>query len=112
MAELSVEIMVKALDALVLRSAATAENIANIGARGYRPGRVQFENALAAAAERGLEPVRAFKAEIVREDPGEPGSNLGAELITTTGTAGRFGAIAEVMSRQFQLHTLAVSRSR
>ncbi|MFA5503372.1 MAG: hypothetical protein WDA35_03205 [Bacilli bacterium] len=113
MDQLSAAIMVKALDGLSARAAATSQNIANAQTAGYRPARVSFEAALAAAASRGPGAVEAVQPE-VRYDPAaeSAGVRLDQELATAASTALRYGAIVEMLGRQLQLQSLAATGGR
>lgn len=103
----------KALDGLVMRQTATAENIANLGTAGYRPVRVDFEAALAAAANQGPEAINSLQPRIMREQPiGGEGLRLGLELATGSTTAVRYAALVEVLNRQLQIRALAAQGSR
>ncbi len=107
---LSASLMIKALDGLTARSVATAENIANAGTPGYRPVRVSFETALAAAALRGPDAVRNVQPTLSREDASGQGLRLDLEMSAASGTAGRYAALIEVLGRQLRIEALAVSR--
>lgn len=113
MNELSAAIMVKALDGLSARAAATSQNIANAQTPGYRPARISFEAALTAAATLGPEAVGAVQPEIRFDAAGaSAGVRLDQELATAASTALRYGAIVEMLSRQLQLQSLAVTGGR
>jgi flagellar basal-body rod protein FlgB len=106
-------VLIKALDGLAMRSVASAENIANASTPGYRPLRVTFEEALAAAAARGPDAVRAVQPQMVRsEDPLQAGMRLDLELVDAAGTAGRYAALVDVLSRQLQLRSMAATGGR
>ena len=113
MDSLSSIMVVKALDGLSTRAVATAENIANASTPGYRPLRVTFEQALKAAASSGPDAIRALTPEISRETGGAPTElRVDLELVEATATAGRYGALIDLLGRQMQLHSLAVSGGR
>ncbi len=97
-------ILNKALDGLSLRSAATAQNIANVNSPGYRPVRVSFESELAAAAAKGEESVRSMPLKITEFDAGAKASlRLDLELDDQSETAMRYGALVDVLARELQL---------
>lgn len=107
MAEITSALIVKALDGLSARQVATAENIANAGSPGFRALRVTFEAALAAA--RGNEAsIRAVqpRTEVV---PGADPVRIDLELATAQATAGRYGTLTELLNRQMQLESLAIT---
>jgi flagellar basal-body rod protein FlgB len=111
---LSAAVMIKALDSLTARQAATAENIANAGTDGYRPLKVSFEDELRAAAGRGVADVRAVHPH-VELDPSASeadGMRLDLQLLTAASTAGRYGALAELLNRELQIDAMAVSEIR
>jgi flagellar basal-body rod protein FlgB len=103
-------LLIKALDGLSVRSAATAQNIANANTPDYRPLRVSFERALADAAARG-EPVETVKPQVESIPVGARDGELriDLELATAAATAGRYNALIEMLDRQLQLHALAVA---
>lgn len=104
-------LMIKALDGLSVRTTVTAENIANAGTPGYRPLRVSFEDALAAAAAKGREAVEAVspKVERIRDQGLGTDLRLDLELATAASTAGRYAALIEILGRQLQLQSLATT---
>ncbi len=111
----SIELTIKALDGLNTRAEVTAQNIANAGTPSYRPMRVTFEDALAAAAARGGDAIRTVEpriepAEIPRV--GDPGLRLDLELATASSTALRYSAILDVLGRQLQTQDLAITGNR
>jgi flagellar basal-body rod protein FlgB len=102
----------KALDGLSVRAAATAENIANAGSADFRPVRVRFEEALAAAAKQGRQAVNGVQP-VVETDPTVPaGVRLDLELATASETALRYSALTDLLGRQLQMHSIAVTGSR
>ena len=108
-------LILKSLDGLSARSAATAQNIANSGTQGYRPLRVTFEDALRVAARTDLSTLNQVqpKLELAPNLQGQgPGMRLDLELATAAQTAGRYGALIEVLSRQLQLDSTAISGGR
>jgi flagellar basal-body rod protein FlgB len=108
MAEITSGLIVKALDGLTARSIATAENIANAGSPGFRPLRVSFEQALAAAAPRGAAAIRAVRPQIEGAPAGEP-LRVDLELATASSTALRYAALTELLSRQMQIEAIAIT---
>lgn len=109
----SAELMVKALDALQARAAVTAENIANAGTPRYRPLRLDFEQALKAAAAQGPDAIRAFQPSVTRVPDDHLGSTLRVdlELATASTTALRYAALVDVLNREMQLNLLAIKGS-
>jgi flagellar basal-body rod protein FlgB len=99
---------IKALDCLAAREVATAENIANAGTPNYRPLRVTFEDALKAAAMQGDDAVKRVMPEI-EQAPANTELRTDLEMATATGTAGRYEALLETLSRQIQLQELAIT---
>lgn len=107
MDDVSSALLIKALDGLTLRSIATAQNVANAGTRGYRPVRVTFEQALAAAAPKGAEAVAQVTPRI--ETMAEADAlRLDLELATASSTSHRYAALAELLNRELQLRAIAI----
>jgi flagellar basal-body rod protein FlgB len=104
-------LIVKALDGLSARSVATAQNIANAGTPNYRPIRVSFEQALANAA--GVD--NAAVAKVTPQVQAAPLSGhdgqlrLDLEMATATSTSTRYGALVEILNRQMQIQSLAIT---
>jgi flagellar basal-body rod protein FlgB len=107
-------VLMKSLDALHLRSAAHAQNIANAGTPGYRPLRVTFEAALAQAEMSGTAAVAAVRPEVLPDPAFGPGEalRLDLEMAGAASTAGRYGALVELLNRHAQISALAVSGGR
>ena len=110
MSEITSTLIVKALDGLAARSLVTAENIANGGSPGFRPLRVSFEQALAAAA-RGEGRMEAVRPAIEAAPAGE-GVRVDLELATASATALRYSALTELLGRQMQIESLAITGGR
>lgn len=96
-------ILTKALDGLSLRSAATAQNIANVNSAGYRPMGVSFEDALRTAAAHGQEAVRTLPLGMHRAAGAGEKVRMDLELETQSETALRYGALTDVLARELQL---------
>lgn len=111
---ISAALILKALDGLSLRATATAQNIANANTPDYRPIKVTFEEALARAAPNGLTGINGVVPQIspAVDQYGGVGMRLDLELATASATAGRYGALVEVMNRQLQIHAIALSGTR
>jgi flagellar basal-body rod protein FlgB len=103
------EVIVKALEGLSARMAATAENIANGNTPNYRPLRVSFEDALVEAAGKGEAAIHAVKPQITQAPLSEGALRLDLELATDSATASRYSALVEVLNRQFAILGLAAS---
>lgn len=111
MSPLTSAMAIKALDGLSARSVATAENIANAQTRGYRPVRVDFEQALAMAAADGSDAVRGLQPRFLQATVAQD-VRLDLELAAAASTSGRYAAVVELLSRQMQIDALAVSGGR
>jgi flagellar basal-body rod protein FlgB len=105
----SAGIILKALEGLSARITVAAENIANAGTPNYRPLRVTFEEALKLAARNGPEAVTAVRPQIVREPASSEGLRLDLELASDTQTAARYSALVEILNRQLQIESLAIT---
>ena len=114
MESVSAAMILKALDGLSLRATATAQNIANANTPNYRPIKVNFEEALARAMPAGINGINAVVPQIspAVDEYGGVGMRLDLELATASATAGRYGALVEVLNRQLQLHAVALSGTR
>lgn len=104
-------LVIKALDCLAERATVTAQNIANAGTPNYRPLRLSFEKALADAAARGDDAVRQVTPQVDHAitDTGNGEMRLDLELATASGTAGRYTALIEILNRQLQMDSLAIT---
>lgn len=111
---LSAVLALKALDGLSARAEATAHNLANGQTPGFRPLRVSFEAALAAAAPRGPSAVAAVspRTETAPVVAGETALRLDREMATAASTALRYGALIEILDRQMQICRLALTGGR
>ena len=107
----SAAVILKAMEGLQERIAVTAENIANANTPHYRPLRVSFEKALSTAAARGPDAVKAVRAKITQESLAAGGLRLDMELASDSTTAERYSALIEVLNRQLQLQSLAITGS-
>lgn len=107
-------ILMKSLDGLSMRAAANSQNIANAGTPGYRPVRVTFEAALAEAVGRGEAAISAVRPELGADPTFQSGDalRLDLEMAEAASTAGRYGALVELLNRQAQISALAVSGGR
>jgi flagellar basal-body rod protein FlgB len=107
-------LILKALDSLAVRSAVTAQNIANANSPGYKPMKVTFEDALKSAAASGVDNIRSVTPQIVPYTDAQGGSELriDLELATANSTAGRYGALVEILNRQLQIDAIALSGVR
>ena len=96
-------IVTKALDGLSLRAQATAQNIANVNSRDYRPLRVSFEAELAAAANRGESAVEAIPLHVTETSVGPRGVRMDLELADQSATAMRYDALVDLLGRELSL---------
>lgn len=110
----STGLVLKVLDSLSVRATVTAQNIANANSPGYRPMKVTFEEALQTAARTGAAAVDAVEPSIVPaiDAMGNSDLRLDLELETASATAGRYGALAEILNRQLQIQALALAGVR
>jgi flagellar basal-body rod protein FlgB len=108
---LSAIMTLKALDGLSARATVTAQNIANAGTANYRPLKVDFEQALAAAAPHGAGAVQAVQAQVLRDQgpAASAGLRLDLEMATAATTTTRYAALIEMLSRQMQIESLAIT---
>lgn len=98
-------IITKALDGLAMRSAATAQNIANANSPNYQPLRVSFEEQLKVAASSGEVAIREvqFRAVPAESSAANAGQRIDLELATASETALRYGALIDLLGRELQL---------
>lgn len=108
MDRIAAALLAKALDGLALRGSAIAENIANAGTPAYRPVRVSFENALRDAAGHGLGAIGAVTPKLETLGRAD-GLRLDLEVADAAQTAQRYGAVADILNRQLQLDSLAIT---
>jgi flagellar basal-body rod protein FlgB len=107
---ISAILITKALDGLYARSQATAQNIANANSPGFRPLRVDFEEALRAAARQGPEALRSVGATVgqVPDSAAAGGMRLDLELATASETGLRYAALLDLLGRQLQISRTAI----
>lgn len=104
-------VLLKALDGLAARAAASAQNIANAGSQGYRPLKVEFEQALASAAPLGPGAIARVVPKTIAAKSAEP-LRLDLELADASATAGKYGAFIELLGRQLQLEALSINGTK
>ncbi|MEN2747889.1 flagellar basal body protein [Sphingomonas sp. T9W2] len=104
----------KALDGLTARAEATAANIANANSPGYRPMRVDFEEALRSAAGRSVDAVAAVRPTTSWGVTPAFGTEarLDLELATASETSLRFAALIDVLGREMGLMRAAIAGGR
>lgn len=107
-------LLIKSLNGLSMRAMANAQNIANAGTPGYRPVRVTFEDALAAAAREGPAALAAVQPSLIPDPDFQTGDamRLDLEMAAATSTAGRYAALVELLNRHAQISALAVTGGR
>ncbi len=107
-------VIAKALDGLTARAEATAANIANANSPGYRPMRVDFEEALRNAAGRGADAVAGVRPVTSWEVTPAFGTEarLDLELATASETSLRFAALIDVLGREMGLMRAAIAGGR
>lgn len=110
MSEISQILTIKAMDALVLRQAAIAQNIANANSESYAAKSVDFEAELRKAAESGPEAVKSFVANITTTGTSQPGNEirLDLEMQSASATAMRYVALSDFLGRQMQIVRAAI----
>lgn len=110
MSDISQAVAIKAMDGLMLRQTAIAQNIANSGSEGYAKHTVSFENALREAAEEGLDAINSLTFSIEREGYTLPGEELrlDLEMQSASSTGRRFAALADLLGRQIQISRTAI----
>lgn len=110
MDQISAILIGKALDGLSMRMEATATNIANAQTQGYRPLRVDFEDALATAAKKDVSAIHATEPQLRMAPVSDIGGEvrLDMEMASATATGARYAALIDILNRQMQLGRLAV----
>lgn len=110
MSEVSQILAIKAMDGLMLRQSAIAENIANSGSKSYAVKSVDFEAALVKAAAEGPDAVREFAAKVTANGPAMAGDEirLDLEMQSASATSMRYAALSDILSRQMQIARTAV----
>ncbi|MBS0503418.1 MAG: hypothetical protein JSS55_06360 [Proteobacteria bacterium] len=98
-----VSLILRVLDGLQLRAAATSNNIANANTPNYRPLEVRFEDMLRS----GAEPQIRARQDVL---PGK--MRLDQELLTASATAARYGALTDLVNRRVQMDHLVASGGR
>lgn len=102
---LAIAVAAKALDGLSMRMAAIADGIANIGSPAFRPAKVEFEQALQAAARRGSDAVSAVQFEFAAGPVFGPGDDRRMDLMLADAaqTAMRYSALVDMLGRRMSL---------
>ena len=110
MSEISHALAIKAMDALMLRQSAIAENVANAGSDRFALKSVDFEAALREAAANGPEAVRSLVIRMDSASAPSPGDaiRLDLEMQSAAATSMRFAALADLLGRQMQISRAAV----
>jgi flagellar basal-body rod protein FlgB len=110
MSEISQALAVKAMDGLMLRQSAIAENIANSNSETFAVRSVNYEAALREAAAQGPEAVKSLVMRIESVGPRRPGDTirLDLEMQSSAATAMRYSALADLLGRQMQISRAAV----
>jgi flagellar P-ring protein precursor FlgI len=103
-------LLLKSLDGLSARAAATAQNIANASTDGYRPMRVDFEEMLARASPLGPAALRSVAPRLRQTEGGA--LRLDLEIADASKTAARYGALAELLGREAEIEALAVNGAK
>ncbi len=104
--------LTSALDGLALRQRVIAENIANIQTPGYQAKRVEFEDALARAVDRGTGAATATVArslEPTREDGNNV--NLDTETLLNVDTTLRYQLATQAVDTQLSSLRVAMRTS-
>jgi flagellar basal-body rod protein FlgB len=102
-------LLIKALDGLSARAVVTAQNIANASTPGYRPLRLTFEKALQNAATQGDDAVAQLQPRVERAPASEGGLRLDLEMATASTTTLRYSALIEVLNREMQINSIAIT---
>ena len=110
MSEVSQLLAIKVMDALVMRQAAIAENIANSGSATHVMKAVDFEATLRDAAASGPDAIRNFSAELRSSGPKISGDDIriDLEMQSASATAIRYAALSDILGRQMQLARAAI----
>ncbi len=104
-------VIIKALECLNARMKVSAENVANAGTPNYRPLRVTFEKALADAAAQGPDAVRQVAPQVEQVPVGSPDAELrlDLELADASDTAARYASLVDLLSRETQMKSIAIT---
>ena len=102
MSSLTAIMALKALDGLAMRAEVTSQNIANANTPGYRPMKVSFEDALAAASTDGPDAVEAVQPKIETDLSEASGVRLDMQMADASITSARYSALIEILGRESQ----------
>jgi flagellar basal-body rod protein FlgB len=93
-----------------MRMAAIADNLANVSSPNFRSAKVDFEQALQAAARRGSDAVAELKFEFEAGQvlPAGEDRRMDLMLADAAQTAGRYAALVDMLGRRFALHQAAM----
>ena len=107
---LAMVVAAKALDGLSMRMAAIADNIANVASPNFRAAKVDFEQALQAAAGRGEEAVSQLKLGFEKGEMFRAGDERRMDLMLADAsqTAMRYAALVDMLGRRFSIEQAAI----
>lgn len=106
----SVAVAAKALDGLSMRMAAIAQNLANVNSAIFQPVRVDFEDALRAAAGKGSEAVGSLRFAFVADRPlgAADDRRIDLQIADAAATASKYAALTDMIGRRMAIqHALA-----
>jgi len=100
----------KALDGLSMRMSALAWNTANVNSPNVRPLKVDFESALARAAQSGVAAVEDLELTYSAGPPFAPGQDRRMDLLIADAaqTAMRYSALSDMLGRRLALASAAM----
>ncbi len=112
-ADIQRTVLLRALDGLHQRHLALAQNVANLGTPAPNLLRVDFEQALAAAARSGdAGRVAASPIAVTRDREASAAPRMDLQVSQAQENAARYGALLAIVDRQLQLRHLALNDGR
>lgn len=107
---LAMAVAAKALDGLAMRMAALAGNLANAASPSFRATKVEFEQALQAAARRGGDAVARLKLDYEAGEVFAPGDERRMDLMLADAaqTASRYAALIDLLGRRFSIQQATI----
>jgi flagellar basal-body rod protein FlgB len=111
MSDPTMNVLYGALNGLMARQDAIANNVANVNTPGYTAENVDFEDALRSAIADGSDPSNITPTVTPSTDPANANGNnvdLGEQTMSLSDTELRYQAVVDAVNAKFQLLSTAI----